>query len=416
MWPRGGVARPRALKPFVSGAAPALRGWIALPAAAPLDYPEGVLSPKDFYEALREAGVTMFAGVPDSLLKDICAYITEQTPRQRNVITANEGCAVGLAMGHHLATGELGLVYLQNSGLGNTVNPLTSLADPAIYGVPMLLLVGWRGKPGDPDEPQHVQMGRVTHETLAAIGVPATVLPTTIDEARGAIARSIALARERRGPVALVVDKGTFAAYALKDATKSPYELTRERAIERFVASLPAGAAVVSTTGMPSRELFEVRERRGEPHASDLLVVGGMGHASQIALGVALARPSRRVYCLDGDGAAIMHMGGLAAIGELSPPGYRHVVLNNGAHDSVGGQPTAGFSIDLCAIARACGYRAAARAETEAELDRELVALHAADGPALLEVRVKRGARKDLGRPTQTPTELGAAFAAFLGG
>ncbi len=374
-----------------------------------------MLSPKDFYEALIAAKVTLFCGVPDSLLKDICAYVTANTPRERNVITANEGSAVALAMGHYLATGEVGLVYLQNSGLGNTVNPITSLADPAIYGVPMLLMVGWRGRPGEHDEPQHVQMGRVTLETFAAIGVPTTVLPDEIEAAREAIEIALRQAHERKGPVALVVRKGTFDAYSLKDGP-SPYPLSREAAIERFAASLPARASVVSTTGMPSRELFEVRKRRGEPHDGDLLIVGGMGHASQIALGVALAQPSRDVYCLDGDGAVLMHMGGLATIGELSPKNYKHVVVNNGAHDSVGGQPTAGFSTDLCAVARACGYKRAVSVSTEADLDRELAALRDEAGPALVEVRVKKGNRKDLGRPTQSPADLKEAFSKHVRG
>lgn len=375
-----------------------------------------MLSPKDFYEALTEAGVTLFCGVPDSLLKDICAYVTAHTPKRRNVITANEGGAVALAMGHYLATGEIGLVYLQNSGLGNTVNPVTSLADPAIYGIPMLLLVGWRGRPGEHDEPQHVHMGKVTLETLAAVGVPASVLPRDLDAAKTAIASSIAEARSRRGPVALVVEKGTFEAYSLKDDAATKLELTRERAIERFAAALPEGASVVSTTGMPSRELFEVRVKRGELHDADLLVVGGMGHASQIALGVALAREGRPVYCLDGDGAVIMHMGGLATIGELAPASYKHVVLNNGAHDSVGGQPTAGFAIDICAVARAAGYKSAVRVTTEADLDAALATLRDAPGPALVEVWVKKGSRKDLGRPTQSPSDLTVAFSKHVRG
>ncbi|HTJ81242.1 MAG TPA: phosphonopyruvate decarboxylase [Polyangiaceae bacterium] len=375
-----------------------------------------MLAPKDFYDALTEAGISLFAGVPDSLLKDICAYVTDHTPPERNVITANEGNAVALAMGHYLATGKPGLVYMQNSGLGNTVNPLTSLADPAVYGIPMLLVVGWRGRPGEHDEPQHVKMGAVTLETLAAVGVPATVLPDTIDEARAALKAALADAVSRSAPHALVVKKGTFDAYKLQKDEAPPYEMTRERAIERVVAALPKTAAVVATTGMPSRELFETRERRKEPHASDLLTVGGMGHASLIALGVALEQPSRPVYCLDGDGAVLMHMGALATIAQLRPKGFKHVVLNNGAHDSVGGQPTVAFAVDLCAVARAAGYAKATMVSTEAELDAALADLAKSDGPSLLEVRVKKGSRKDLGRPTQTPQDLKRDFSGFLRG
>jgi len=319
-------------------------------------------------------------------------------------------------MGHTLATQELGLVYMQNSGLGNAVNPLTSLADPAVYGIPMLLMIGWRGRPGEHDEPQHVQMGRVTKETLAAIGVASSELPLDLEGAIETTRAAVASARERSAPHALVVHKGTFEAYALKRKDENPYPMTRERAIELVAGRLPSGVCVVSTTGMPSRELFEIREKRREPHASDFLTVGGMGHASQIALGVALSQPERRVMCLDGDGAVLMHMGGLATIGQLGPKRYVHVVLNNGAHDSVGGQPTVGFGVDLLAIAKACGYKRVARAATEAELEGALSDLFEVEGPSLLEIRVKKGSRKDLGRPTQSPSDLARDFSSYVRG
>jgi len=375
-----------------------------------------VLAPKDFYEALQAADIRFYAGVPDSLLKDFCAYVTDHAPRERNVITANEGGAIALAMGYHLATSEIGLVYMQNSGLGNTVNPLTSLADPAIYGVPMLLVVGWRGEPDKKDEPQHVQMGKVTLETLAAIGVPSTVLPDDLEGAKKAIAAAVKDMRARNAPHALVVKKGTFEPYKLSKEKPAPYEMARETAIQKFVETVPAGSLIVSTTGMPSRELFETRAARKEPHQSDLLIVGGMGHASQIALGVALEQPKRRVYCLDGDGAMLMHLGGLSTIGTLAPKNYRHVVLNNGAHDSVGGQPTVAFEVDLCAVAKACGYRDTRCVVNEAELSEGLTKLHGSEGPVLLEVRVRKGNRKELGRPTMTPAELKRDFMAYAQG
>jgi phosphonopyruvate decarboxylase len=367
-----------------------------------------VLEPKAFFDALTSAGVTLFAGVPDSLLKDFCAYVTDNAPAERHVITANEGGAIALAMGHYLGSGELGLVYMQNSGLGNTVNPLTSLADPAVYGVPMILMVGWRGRPGEHDEPQHVQMGKVTLETLRAIGVAASELPDDLEAAKATLASAVADAKARRAVHALVVKKGTFGAYKLTKKSESPYVLTREAAIAAVVQALPKGAAIVATTGMPSRELFEIREQRKELHDSDFLTVGGMG--------VALAQPARRVYCLDGDGAVLMHMGGLSTIGQLGPKNYRHIVLNNGAHDSVGGQPTVAFDVDLCAIAKACGYGTALCATSAEELAARLVELEAADGPALLEVRVKKGARGDLGRPTQSPSDLAVSFSTFVRG
>ncbi|NUP08792.1 MAG: phosphonopyruvate decarboxylase [Polyangiaceae bacterium] len=373
-----------------------------------------MLSCQAFFDVLHNQGVTLFAGVPDSLLKDFCAYVTDNAPAERHVITANEGGAIALAMGHHLATGEIGCVYMQNSGLGNTVNPLTSLADPAVYGIPMLLLIGWRGRPGEKDEPQHVQMGRVTKETLTAIGVEHSDVPDSIEVATQVVARAIESAKKRSAPHALVIKKGTFDSYKLKRKDDSPYQMTREAAIERIVAKLPAEVAIVATTGMPSRELFEIREKRKEAHRSDFLTVGGMGHASQIALGVALAKPARTVVCLDGDGAALMHMGGLSTIGQLAPKNYRHIVLNNGAHDSVGGQPTVAFAVDLLAIAKACGYTSVARATNDQELTAALDAFVRDPGPSLLEVRVKKGARADLGRPTQSTQDLTRDFSGFV--
>lgn len=375
-----------------------------------------MLECKAFYEVLASAGIDFYAGVPDSLLKDFCGYVTDHAPAEKNLITANEGSAVSLAAGHYFATGSPGVVYLQNSGLGNTVNPLTSLADPAVYGVPMLLVVGWRGEPGKKDEPQHVKMGAVTCPVLDAIDVPWAVLPDDLEGARAAVATAFdAMTRDQR-PYALVVRAGTFGKYKLVNKTVSPYPMSREEAIGAMLEGLPDDALVVSTTGKPSRELFELREVRGEPHDTDFLTVGSMGHSSQIALGVALARPDRPVFCLDGDGAAIMHMGGLATIGTVAPPNYKHVVVNNGAHDSVGGQPTCAFAIDIAAVARACGYRAALVATTRAELDAAWAELLAAEGPALLEIRVKIGARDDLGRPTMTPGDLKRAFMGAISG
>jgi phosphonopyruvate decarboxylase len=373
-----------------------------------------VLDCKTFYDALAGRGLRFYAGVPDSLLKDFCAYVTAHAADDAHVITANEGSAVALAAGHYLATGMPGVVYLQNSGLGNTVNPLTSLADAAVYGIPMLLVVGWRGQPGAVDEPQHVKMGSVTRPVLDAIGIAHDVLPDDLDQALAVLDRGLAMARQERRPYALLVPKGTFSAFALPPGD-AILPLTREAAIARIVAALPAGAPVVSTTGKASRELFELRAARGEAHDTDFLTVGCMGHASQIALGVAMAGPERDVFCIDGDGAAIMHLGGLATIGSLRVANYKHILINNAAHDSVGGQPTAGFDIDLVGIARACGYPVALRADDAATVDTAMAELTAARGPALLEIRVRPGARSDLGRPTQTPAALKARFMAVLG-
>ncbi|UYO00436.1 MAG: phosphonopyruvate decarboxylase [Devosia sp.] len=376
-----------------------------------------MISPQAFYEVLSGAGVNFLVGVPDSLLKEFCAYVDAALPAERHLIAANEGTAMGIAAGVHLATGGLPMVYLQNSGLGNTVNPLLSLADPEVYGIPMIVLIGWRGEPGVKDEPQHVKQGRVSVAMLDAMEVPYKVLDGDPDAAAEAGRWAAAAAIERSGPVALLVRKGAF---GKAEAKRNPVARSenlpgREEAIGIVTQSLPQASTIVSTTGMISRELYEQRVRLGQDRASDFLTVGSMGHASQIALGIALTRPDVPVVCIDGDGAALMHLGGMASIGVRAPKNFVHIVLNNGVHDSVGGQPTVGFDINLCGIAKACGYKNVEGPLTGAEAISEAVArLSSAEGPSLIEIHVRPGSRADLGRPKETPAENKALFVGRL--
>jgi phosphonopyruvate decarboxylase len=373
-----------------------------------------MISCDTFHAALKREGVDFFAGVPDSLLKDICAYITDHVDPACHVIAANEGAALALAAGSYLATGRLGLVYLQNSGLGNLVNPLTSLTDPEVYAIPALLLIGWRGEPGIQDEPQHRKQGRVMLATLDALEIPHAILPDTIETAAPVLACAVATARDKSAPFALVVRKGTFAGYKLQKKAPDLHAWRREEALKCVLDSLRGNEVVVSTTGMTSREVFEYREATGAGHARDFLTVGCMGHASQIAMGVAINKPDRLVYCLDGDGAALMHLGSLAIIGASRLGNFRHVVVNNGAHDSVGGQPTAGFETNLPAVAQACGYRWVRSTANPAEVPALLAELHRTIGPALLEIKVSKGSRADLGRPTTTTHDNKRDFMAYL--
>ncbi len=367
-----------------------------------------------FFEGLQRAGIGFFTGVPDSLLKSFCSYVMDHTDAGAHVLAANEGAAVALAAGHYLATGQPGLVYLQNSGLGNAVNPIVSLADPAVYGIPMMLLVGWRGEPGVKDEPQHVKQGEVTEAICRAIDMPFRHLPADTGPALESIGEMVPLARDARRPVAWIVRSGTFAPYDARPRQPVPYGLIREEAIAAIARSLPAQAVIVSTTGHISRELFEFRARAGLGHHQDFLTVGSMGHCSQIALGIALARPDRPVVCLDGDGALLMHMGAMALTGTSGARNYLHIVLNNGAHVSVGGQKTVGFDVDFVRMAEACGYRTARRIEPLDDLTDLLASLSFRDGPVFLEIRVSTKARKDLGRPTSSPQENMADFMAAL--
>ena len=376
-----------------------------------------MIRPEFFIEKLRENGIDCFAGVPDSLLKNICAYITDHCDAEHNIIAANEGAAVGLAAGHYLATGQPACVYMQNSGEGNIINPLASLTDPEVYNIPVLLLIGWRGRPGVHDEPQHVKQGKVTTGLLNVMGVNYEVLSKEENKAEKQIVKAV-MALQNNEVFALVIEKDTFEDYKLQNVEKNDLIMSREEAIQTVAAALGEKDCIVSTTGMISRELFEYRSAMNQGHERDFLTVGSMGHASQIALGIAMAKPDRKVWCFDGDGAAIMHMGSMAIVANKAPKNYVHVVFNNGAHDSVGGQPTVGLKIDLPAVAKAVGYSYTYSVSTKEDLEKLLTSsfLHQTsfDGPILIEIKVKKGNRKDLGRPTTTPIQNKEALMSFL--
>ena len=378
-----------------------------------------MIRPQFLYDTLASYGIDFYAGVPDSLLKNLCAYITDHADAAHNIIAANEGGAMGLAAGHYLATGQIPVVYMQNSGEGNIINPLASLTDPDVYNIPVLLVIGWRGKPGVHDEPQHVKQGKVTTGLLNVMGIDYTVLSKEEDKAEAQIKKAIAYMQSTKQCYALVIEKDTFENYQLKPQSSIfNFQLSREEAIQTVASVLGAKDVIVSTTGMISRELFEYRTAKNEGHERDFQTVGSMGHASQIALGIALAKQDRKVWCFDGDGASIMHMGSLAIVASKAPKNYIHVVFNNGAHDSVGGQPTVGLTIDLPAVAKAVGYKTVYSVDNKEKLEEILSIFNSQfsifDAPIFLEVKVKKGNRKDLGRPTTTPIENKEALMAFL--
>ena len=437
-----------------------------------------MISPGFFAEELRRHGIDFYAGVPDSLLKSFCAWLSDNIGPSSHIIAANEGAAVALAAGHYLASGRPGCVYMQNSGEGNAINPLASLTDADVYSLPVLLLIGWRGCPGVHDEPQHVKQGKVTLTLLEAMGIPYAVLSADEAEASAQIAEACRVLAT--GQVyALVVKKDTFAKYAPDSVISTEVEksLSREEAISTVASAIGPCDVIVSSTGMISRELFEYREAVGEGHSRDFLTVGSMGHASQIALGVALEQPERRVWCFDGDGAVIMHMGSMATVATKAKSNFVHVVFNNGAHDSVGGQPTVGLQIDLPGVARSLGYLNVYSVSTKEDLlevlnqiegqtmhpqarndgrwpsdplsapetsvatgdrirpvavgvwgsvspsidspDSRQTVIADPDrqsqmGPVFLEIIVRKGNRPDLGRPTRTPSQNRDAFMGFL--
>ncbi len=367
-------------------------------------------------EECLKAGIGFFTGVPDSFLKGLCDELYDRwgTDSPAHIVAHNEGGAIGLCAGHYLATGKPALCYMQNSGLGNAVNPLASLTDLQVYAIPCLLVVGWRGEPGVKDEPQHVRQGAVTLSLLDLLEIPYRILsPDTDDETfRADFAALVEILKEGR-PSALVIRKG-----ALKSDRHPCYgnsaSLSREQAAGIILEAAGPSDCFISTTGKLSREIFELRESRSEGHRRDFLTVGSMGHASMIALRIAEEKPDRRVWCLDGDGAVMMHLGSLPLIGRRSPKNFLHVVINNGAHETVGGMPVCSGALNIAELARAAGYPHVLFADSAATLREKLEEVVSLSGPVLLEIRCACGARTDLGRPTTTPIRNREAFMEYL--
>ena len=375
-----------------------------------------MLNSKKIYDYLIEKEVKFFTGVPDSLLKNFCSYITDNTNEKDHIIAANEGNALSLGIGYHLATNKIPLIYMQNSGLGNIINPLLSLADNDVYSTQALLMIGWRGEPGVKDEPQHKKQGRITLDLLDTMEVPYEILSAddTESSALEKISSMIKRIREDNRVSALVIKKNTFEKYLLKKDIISSYEMHREDAIKIIINGLTNKDIFVSTTGVTSRELFEYREELGQSHQNDFYTVGGMGHASQIALGIAITNDKSNIYCLDGDGALLMHMGSAAVAAQQNCNNYKHILFNNGSHDSVGGQPTVGFDIDFQNIARSCGYRKVLYADNKKDLGKSLDKIKNSNECCFLEVKVNKGYRDNLGRPTTSPLENKESFMSFL--
>lgn len=355
---------------------------------------------------IRQLNVDFFTGVPDSLLKPLCDYLiaTYGLDPQHHIVAANEGNSVAIAAGYHLATGKVPVVYLQNSGIGNIINPIASLTNEKVYAIPMIFMIGWRGEPGVKDEPQHLFQGEVTEQLIRDMEIAYSIISceTTESELSDAVAqfrRELSKGKD----VAFLIKKG-----ALKSQDSYKYLGLRGMKREEIIKHITAVAGkdvVISTTGKASRELYEIREQRGEGHRFDFLTVGSMGHSSSIALGVAMQTPYQKVWCIDGDGAALMHMGALAVIGAVKPRNMIHVIINNGAHESVGGMPTVARKIRLSEVAKSCGYLHVFLVQTPAELDNALCSSKQLEGPNFIEVEACLGARENLGRPKTSTIE-----------
>lgn len=367
-----------------------------------------MINTPEFYDFLVNNNLDTFYGVPDSLLKDICAYITSKTSPEKHIITANEGNAIALATGRYMATGKPALVYMQNSGLGNTVNPLISLADEDVYKIPMLLMIGWRGEPNVHDEPQHVKQGKITLSTLDTMGIKYLILS---DNYKDDITQAVDYMKKESKSFAIIVRKNTFSKVFLGDEN-NPFTITREAALQTLLNRIDTNSLIVSTTGKTSREVFELREKKSDTHERDFLTVGAMGHTASIALGISLST-DKRVYCIDGDGSMLMHLGGLGIVAKNSKDNFKYIVINNGSHESVGGQPTIGFDLDLNAIFTGLGFSKVFEVSTIEEINNGFNVFDELS-KAVLVINVKQGSRDDLGRPTSTPQENKEAFMKFI--
>lgn len=356
-----------------------------------------MLDQKKVFETLQAHGVSYYVGVPDSYLNGFCNYALQHYPNH-NIVTANEGNAVALAAGHYLATREIPLVYMQNSGEGNAVNPLVSLADKNVYAIPMILLIGWRGQGNsEPDHPQHKLQGEITTSLLEILHIPYTVLEDDDVKFAETVEKAVKYCTEERGIYAFVAPKGVMADPDKPNNVDDKYPMSREEAIEVILDHMPADTIYSATTGRATRELFFLREKREEGREHDFLNVGSMGHASSVALGIALSKPDRYVVALDGDSAAIMHMGAMTMVSKVSAPNFLHVILNNGAHESVGGQPSAGHLLDWTKIADACGYETVHHpVTTKEELIEAIEKLKRAGKAGFIDCRIHKGLARKL--------------------
>lgn len=358
-----------------------------------------------------------YAGVPDSQLKGLCNYLMNKYGIDSNhhIIAANEGNYVAIAAGYHLATGKIPVVYMQNSGEGNVVNPIASLLNDEVYGIPMIFIIGWRGEPGIHDEPQHIYQGKITLTLLEDLGIDYRVIDNETEDNDVEFAMLKFRQQLKTGKCVAFVVRTKGLEYDGSIEYSNSYTMRREEIIHHIL-KISCNDPIVCTTGKASRELFELREKRGESHKFDFLTVGSMGHSSSIALGIALNKPDRHIWCIDGDGSLLMHMGAMAVIGAHAPKNLVHVVINNEAHETVGGMPTVMGKVDLGLVAKACGYTYVRSADNFYDLDQELKLAREQNGLCFIEVKCEIGARDNLGRPTTTAKENKEKFMEYLKG
>ena len=375
------------------------------------------IKPKVLHNILKKHGIEFYTGVPDSTIKDSCFYLEEVIPSNNHIIAANEGNSVGIATGYHLSSGKIPFVYMQNSGLGNAINPLTSLADETVFSIPMIIMIGWRGEPGTKDAVQHQKDGEIQESLLKALKIPYQILSLDSDKLESQIALSIDTSRTNSSPFVILVRRNSFEKFIPDDKQNQVFfsDMSREYALSTIFDSIEKSAIIVSTTGKISRELYEIKAKSSSKQEREMMVVGSMGHASSIALGVSLNNPDRQVYCIDGDGSIIMHTGIMATIGKYSGSNFKHIVINNFSHDSVGGQSSNSEVVDFSYLSKSFSYKNFFRISKKSDFDSIFDNFLNSATPSFLEIIVNKGARSDLSRPNRTPLENKKDFMNFLG-
>ena len=367
-----------------------------------------MIEPEVFFKILKKNNINFYCGVPDSLLKNFCEYVKDNCSKNEHIISANEGNAIGIAAGKNISSGERTAVYLQNSGLGNIVNPIMSLCHKEVYGIPLILIIGWRGEPGLKDEPQHNTQGSKTIDFLNIMDIPFIELNKENEEYEKELNSFFKKNLSHNHPIAILVRKNTFCKYSSKSNLSKDSNLsdmTRGMALKIILENSPKNNLYIATTGKLGRELYQIRDKNNQSHKNDFLNIGSMGHVSSIALGIALGKKNSKTICLDGDGSLLMHMGSMAIIGDLNINNFGHIVFNNGRHDSVGGQPTVALKIDIPTIAKSLNYKWSKRVSSKKNLIEILKEVKDLNGPWLLEILIKPGDIENLGRPKLSPSD-----------
>ena len=350
---------------------------------------------ENLIQTLKKNKINFFTGVPDSILKNFSNHL-EKYPQKKHVIATNEGSATSLGIGYYLSTKKIPCVYLQNSGLSNAINPLISIASKTVYSIPLFLMIGWRGSPKEIDEPQHLAKGKITQNLLRLLKINFCILRKENDLKK--LKKLIIMSRQKKQAVACLIEKNTLQTRKKKLKNKNNGSILRSDFIRNFLNLIPKKCKIISTTGYTSRELMEIRKKTKSKNGKDFYMVGGMGHSSSVATGYAL-NSKKQIFCLDGDGSILMHLGPLRTVGYLKNKNLKHIILNNNSHESVGGQITNAEGIDFKKLSISVGYKNYFKITNNKNIKAVLSKFIKIKGPSFLEVKIKNGTLKKLSRP-----------------